>query len=117
MEKYGFIIGNWYKYIENDKSAYYIRIQDVFEVKKVDNGTFRKIYFSEKIQNDKHSLQVSNGGNFWANTKMEASALENGVIDIEEIQEFLPKYHIDLLKLKKQSYEYLIPILNKYQIK
>jgi hypothetical protein len=48
---------------------------------------------------------------------MEASALENGVIDIEEIQEFLPKYHIDLLKLKKQSYEYLIPILNKYQIK
>jgi len=116
MEKYGFIIGNWYKYIENNKSNYYIRIQDVFEVERVDSGRFRKIYFSEKIQNNKHSLQVNNGGNFWANTQMETIALENPV-NIEEIKDLLPENHPDLLKILKQSYEYLIPILIKYQIK
>jgi len=107
MEKYGFIIGNWYKYIENDKSAYYIKIENVTDTSN-SNGIFRKIFYSEKIQNNKHLIYAG----YWANTEMETIALENPV-DISEIIEFLPKDHPDLLKITKQSYDYLIPILTK----
>jgi len=110
MKKYGFIIGNWYKYIENDKSAYYIKIENVLETNKL-NGNFRKIYYSEKIQNNKHLICAG----YWANTEMETIALENPV-DISEIVEFLPKDHPDLLKITKQSYEYLIPFLKENNI-
>lgn len=85
MKKYGFIIGNWYKYIENDKSAYYIKIENVLETNKL-NGNFRKIYYSEKIQNNVHEFC----DDYWANNDMETSALKNGIIDISEIEQFLP---------------------------
>lgn len=116
MEKHGFIIGEWYKDTSSGfKNPYYIRILDVEEEIRP-TGNWRKIYYSEKIQGKKYKTIHPEESNYWANSEMETSALENSIVDISEIQEFLPEYHIDLLKINKQSYEYLIPFLKKYNI-
>ena len=116
MEKHGFIIGEWYKDTSSGfRNPYYIRILDVEEEIRP-SGNWRRIYYSEKIQDNKYKFTPEENQNYWANSEMETSALENGIVDISEIQEFLPEYHIDLLKINKQSYEYLISFLKENNI-
>lgn len=116
MEKYGFVIGKWYKDTSSGfKNPYYIRILNVEEEIRR-HGSWRRIHYSEKIKDKTHEFLLGEGGHYWANSEMEASALENGIVDISEIQEFLPEYHIDLPKINKQSYNYLIPFLKENNI-
>lgn len=82
-EKYGFVLGCWYKStIHGDN--YYIKITDVIE--ETLSSTFHQIFYNEKIQNGVHQFNDS----YWANTEMTKDALKNGIIDISEIEQFLP---------------------------
>lgn len=85
MEKYGFIIGNWYKSTVHS-SDYYIKIKNVEERTPTTNTKYRILEYNEKIQNNVHEFC----DDYWANNDMETSALKNGIIDISEIEQFLP---------------------------
>lgn len=83
-EKYGFVLGCWYKSTIHN-GDYYIKIKDI-EERILNVNPYKILYYNEKIQNNVHEFC----DDYWANNDMEASALKNGIIDISEIEQFLP---------------------------
>ena len=102
MKQEDFIVGKWYfsSKWNNFKCA---------KFKGFIGGCFS---YSEHIS--KHTNKYFSKSGTTDTDEQEWSTFRE--ISLNQIQEFLPEYHPDLLLTKNEDYSYLIPILEKYNI-
>jgi hypothetical protein len=97
-----FIVGKWYKNPGKHEGA----IDTFAKFEKWEDNWF---HFTEWIINEVYENKISKWSYSKTNKVYEP-------VNIEEIQQYLPANHPDLL-IVNEDYNYLIPILERYGIK
>ena len=86
-----FVVGKWYKY----KPDYYIKVTFVQKEEK-----YTEIHYDSTIKKGSYNCE----NDYMANNNLEKYMLKYGPVPIEEIQQYLPKGHADLIE-KKEEYK------------